>query len=103
MEYKFDWDPKKDKANLRKHGTTFRQGASVLLDPNQLSMFDEEHSDKEDRWITIGLDSKGVLRVVIHTFETIEEDLCSIRIISARNAEPEEQAQYLEMIDESKV
>jgi uncharacterized protein len=103
VEYKFDWDPRKDKVNRRKHEVSFRQVASIFLDPNQLSTFDEEHSEKEDRWITLGLDSTGVLRLVIHTFESVTDELCRIRIISARNAEPEEQAQYLEMQDESKI
>lgn len=103
MEYKFDWDPKKDKANRRKHKVSFRQAASIFLDPNQLSIFDEEHSDEEDRWITLGLDSTGILRLVIHTFESVMDELSQIRIISARNAEPEEQAQYLEMRNESKI
>jgi hypothetical protein len=103
VEYKFDWDPKKDKANRRKHKVSFRQAASIFLDPNQLSIFDEEHSDEEDRWITLGLDSTGILRLVIHTFESVMDELSQIRIISARNAEPEEQAQYLEMRNESKI
>ena len=103
MEYKFDWDPKKDKANRRKHLLAFRQAATIFFDPKQLSIFDEEHSEKEDRWITIGLDNLGKLQVVIHTCESVTEDLCRIRIISARSAEPEEQVQYLEVQDESKV
>ena len=96
MRYKFDWDPAKEAENIRKHKMTFRQAATVFRDPNQLSIYDEEHSEVEDRWITIGIDSTGVLRVVVHTFEQISEDLCEIRIISVRKATKREARQYKE-------
>ena len=97
MRYDFDWDPNKERTNLRKHGLSFRQAVSVFRDPNQLSMFDEGHSEKEERWITLGIDSTGVLRVVIHTFEQIDENLWRIRIISARKANLDETKKYNEM------
>jgi hypothetical protein len=96
LRYKFDWDPAKERKNIRKHRVSFRQAATVFRDPNQLSMYDEEHGEEEDRWITIGLDGAGVLRVVVHTFEQMEEDLCQIRIISARKAVSAEANQYRE-------
>ena len=96
MRYQFDWDPVKERANIRRHHIAFRQAATVFRDPNQVSISDEEHSEKEDRWITIGLDSAAVLRVVIHTFEQVEEDLCRIRMISARRATSAEEEQYRE-------
>ncbi|MEW5940657.1 MAG: BrnT family toxin [Chloroflexota bacterium] len=46
LRYEFDWDPEKERANIRKHGISFRQAASVFRDPDQLSMFDEGHSEK---------------------------------------------------------
>ena len=94
MRYNFDWDPAKEKKNVRKHKVTFRRAATIFRDPNQLSIYDEEHSEDEDRWITIGIDSGGVLRVVIHTFEQIDKDLYEIRIISARKATSTEARQY---------
>ncbi|MGB3760258.1 MAG: BrnT family toxin [Rivularia sp. (in: cyanobacteria)] len=94
MRYNFDWNPQKEKQNIRKHNLSFRQAASIFNDPNQLSIYDEEHSDNEDRWITIGLDSAGILRIVIHTFEQIDESSCEIRIISARKATSNEAKQY---------
>ena len=74
MRYNFNWNPDKERTNLRKHGITFRKAASIFRDPNQLSRYDDYHSGKEDRWITLGVDDTGILRVVIHTFEQIEED-----------------------------
>jgi hypothetical protein len=94
LRYEFDWDPIKEKANISKHKVSFRRAATVFRDPGQLSIYDEEHSEHEDRWVTIGLDSGGVLRVIVHTFKQIEADLCEIRIISARKATDRESRQY---------
>lgn len=95
LEYQFDWDPNKDQQNRRKHQLTFRQAATVFRDPHQLSIYDDEHSDDEDRWITIGLDSSGMLRVVIHTFEQQSPEHVAVRIISARAATDAEAQQYM--------
>lgn len=97
MRYEFDWDPNKERANIRKHGISFRQAASVFRDPNQLSIFDEGHSEKEDRWITLGIDNTGILRIVVHTFEQVNEELWRIRMISARKANLDETRKYNEM------
>jgi len=96
LRYEFDWDPVKERKNIRRHRISFRQAATIFRDPNQLSIYDEEHSADEDRSITMGLDSTGVLRVVTHTFEQVEEGLCKIRIISARKATSAEESQYQE-------
>ena len=98
MRYQFDWDLAKEAQNVRKHSLDFRRAATVFNDPNQLSMFDEEHSEHEDRWITLGLDNNGILRVVMHTFEQINENQINIRIISARKAINTEANQYSEGI-----
>jgi uncharacterized DUF497 family protein len=94
LRYNFDWNPAKERANIRKHGITFRKAASIFRDPNQLSLYDDAHSGKEDRWTTLGVDDTGILRVVVHTFEQIEEDAWQIRIISARKANRAEKNQY---------
>lgn len=86
MLYKFDWDLTKEQANIRKHAVTFRAAATVFRDPNQLSIYDEAHSEHEDRWVTMRIDKSGVLRVVVHTFKLVAEDVVEIRIISARKA-----------------
>ena len=97
MRYEFDWDPAKDRANVHKHGISFRQAAGIFRDPNQFSLYDEEHSEIEDRWVTLGIDASGVLRVVIHTFEQVEEEVWKVRIISARKADRDEEKQYKQM------
>lgn len=94
MQYNFEWDPAKAKENLRKHKVSFERAANVVLDPYALSIEDEEHSEEEDRWITLGMDKNGVLLVVIHTFREIDPDNYNIRIISARKATKREARQY---------
>lgn len=96
MHYRFDWDPAKEVQNVRKHKLSFRRAATVFRDPHQLSIFDEEHSESEDRWVTLGLDSAGVLCVVVHTFEQPGANSCDVRIISARKATRSEARQYRE-------
>ena len=99
MHFTFDWDPAKESINIRKHKVGFRQAATIFRDPNQLSLFDKEHSDYEDRWITLGMDESGMLRVVIHTFEQISEGMYNIRVISARRATSSEINQYREGVE----
>lgn len=96
MRYEFDWDPAKERINIRKHQMSFRQASAVFRDPYQLSIYDETHSEEktEDRWTTLGLDRAGWLCVVIHTFERLEKGLCRIRIISARKANRAEENRY---------
>lgn len=96
MDYNFDWNPAKEKQNVRKHRLNFRLASTVFRDPYQLTIYDEEHSQDEDRWITIGLDETGILRVVLHTFEEINKFSYLIRIISARKATFTETQAYQE-------
>ncbi len=96
MKYKFVWGPVKEHRNRQKHGVSFYEVAAVFRDPSQISIYDEEHSGQEDRWITLGVDKNGILRVVVHTFKRLDEDLYEIRIISARKATKREARQYRE-------
>jgi uncharacterized DUF497 family protein len=91
--YNFEWDIEKEKQNNRKHKISFVRATSIFRDPNQISIFDEGHSDNEERWITLGFDENGVLLVVIHTFKQTELNV-DIRIISARKANQTEIKQY---------
>ena len=93
MQYKFEWDPKKAKQNIKKHGTSFEVAAEVLLDPRALTIFDNTHSEDEERWITMGRCKNGQLIVLCHTFEETPGKAL-IRIISARKPEKSEAKQY---------
>ena len=96
MQYEFDWDPVKARQNLQKHGVSFGRAARVFLDPFAISIFDEKHSESEERWITIGAEANEVLLIVIHTFRSFNPETSLVRIISARKATKEEAQQYHE-------
>ena len=86
----FEWDPAKAAANFAKHGVRFADAVFVLEDDFALTMLDPFTED-EERWITLGMDPRGRLVVVIYTWR--EQ---TIRLISARRAGPGERRQYEE-------
>ena len=52
MHYNFEWDPGKAKQNPEKHKVRFERAAEIFLDPLAVSIYDEDHSTDEDRWVT---------------------------------------------------
>lgn len=94
--YAFEWDPVKAAENLAKHAVAFELAASVLRDPLGLTVYDSEHSEREERWATIGRAEDGKLLVVIHTFEDTSATSATVRIISAREAKKPERESYEE-------
>jgi hypothetical protein len=63
----FEWDPSKARTNLRKHGVSFHEAATVLRDPLGITIYDPDHSEGEDRYITIGTSGGGRFLMVAHT------------------------------------
>jgi len=96
FEYQFEWDPIKARQNLKEHRFSFERAATVFLDSHGLSISDSEHSQVEERWITMGLDRTGVVLVVCHTFRDETESSVLVRMISARKANRSEIRQYSE-------
>jgi uncharacterized DUF497 family protein len=94
FEYHFDWDPDKAERNTKDHGVTFDQAATVFLDSGVMSRFDEEHSDEEERWISLGLDQSARLLVVCHTYRALTKMSAKVRIFSARKATLREAKEY---------
>jgi hypothetical protein len=92
--YEFDWDAVKAEANVRKHGVTFEAAMTVFRDRLALTVYDEEHSNDEERWVTIGRTEGGQTVVVVHTFTPTTPGNALIRIISAREATNKERRQY---------
>lgn len=90
----FEWDAEKAKANLRKHGVSFEDAATVFLDPLALTFRDPYHSGGEEREITIG---HSTTRQVVWVAHCLREN--RVRIISARKATRRERKQYEEGID----
>jgi uncharacterized protein len=93
----FEWDPAKEKVNLRKHKVTFREAVAVFRDPFGITIFDPDHSDVEDRFITIGFSSAGRLLIVGHTDRGER-----IRMINARELTRAEREAYEEEIQRRK-
>ena len=88
---KFEWDPRKDSANQRKHGVSFEEAQSVFFDGNAIQFYDEHHSEQEDRFIMLGLSIRSRILVVYHCER---ESGNVIRIISARKATRSERKYY---------
>ena len=97
MLYTFEWDHTKADENLRRHRISFERATEVFRDSLAISIFDEEHSDEEERWVTIGKDSSGRTLVLVHTFSEVAAEECRVRIISARKGTPREARQHEEI------
>ena len=88
---RFDWDARKASENLHKHGLSFEEAQSVFADEHALLIDDPEHSDKEDRFVILGLSVALRTLVVCHCYRKGGD---VIRIISARKANKKERGLY---------
>ena len=87
----FEWDDNKEQINIKKHGMDFETASRVFDDEYRLEIYDDLHSDYEDRYITIGMiDEITCIAMVVYT----ERGTDVIRIISARKATPKERRKY---------
>ena len=91
MTLEFEWDIRKARANLRKHGVTFEEALTVFGDPLAAIFPDEAHSIGEERELIIGHSDRGRLLLVSFT-----ERGTTIRIIGARLATRRERRDYEE-------
>jgi uncharacterized DUF497 family protein len=92
-EIRFEWDPRKAAENLRKHGVAFTEAETVFEDDEALLLPDPHHSHSEERFLLLGASAARHILVVVHC-ERFHGSL--VRIISARNADRDERAQYVE-------
>ena len=90
IDDEFEWDDAKAAQNFRDHGVTFEIARTVFRDPIALDWLDDREDHGEPRYSTIGMGEGRLLYVAY----TVRGD--SIRIISARGAEPYEQRRYHE-------
>jgi uncharacterized DUF497 family protein len=86
---KFEWDDAKNVVNQKKHGVSFEEAESLFGLDDYLEIFDEEHSESEERFIAVGLIRKGLIVVV---WALAEDE--TARIISARLATRKEEGLY---------
>ncbi len=87
----FEWDRRKEKANLRKHGVGFAEASIVFGDPLSITIPDLYHAAVEERFIIIGMSNRRRLLIVVHTVRGQQ-----IRLISARAATKRERQTYEE-------
>ena len=91
MPLNFQWDENKARTNLEKHGVSFAEAATVFGDALSLTIPDPTHSQREERFIILGMSHQRKLLVVVHT-----ERGDSIRLISARPASRRERKSHEE-------
>ena len=82
----------KERLNIAKHGVDFEEAKSVFADEFALVLFDEDHSNDEERFLILGMSQKERILLVVHCYR--END--TIRIISSRKATKNETKQYKE-------
>lgn len=86
------WNDKKAQVNLKKHGVSFEEAATVLFADNTIELEDVRHN--EQRFIVIGFSTHPRLLTVVYAYKHEDE----IRIISARKATKNEAKKYEERI-----
>jgi uncharacterized DUF497 family protein len=85
----FEWDDEKAKSNFKKHGVSFEEGATIFNDPKLATISDPDHSEGEERFVSIGVSVVRRLLTVIHAYRAER-----IRLISARKATKAEKKNY---------
>ena len=96
---RFEWDEAKNRSNLQKHGVSFEDIRELFYDSTErLELLDVDHSEIEERFITIGPLKRGVVGLVVVIWTQRDDDVT--RIISARWATKREQARYQSYMDQ---
>ena len=92
-ELEFEWDKRKEAANVKKYGVSFEEARTAFYDESAIQFYDSDHSEQEDRFILLGLSLKPQVLVVCHCSRESET---VVRIISARKADKDEEQAYWE-------
>ena len=92
---RFEYDPEKNRKNIEKHGISFQSAARVFFDYDRIELYDEGHSETEDRYDTIGDTSAGNLTTIGTLQDTPRIDnilfvVYTERIVSDKPGKPEE-------------
>ena len=91
----FEYNPEKNRKNIEKHGISFKSAARVFFDYDRIELYDEGHSETEDRYDTIGDTSAGNLTTIGTLQDTPRIDnilfvVYTERIVSDNPGKPEE-------------
>ena len=92
-DIKFAWDESKNRLNRRKHGVSFEEAKTVFYDESAIEFPDPDHSEREDRFLMLGVSCRLRVLIVCHCFR---EGASTIRMISARKATKKEIERYEE-------
>jgi uncharacterized protein len=96
MKTVFEWDEIKAHINLEKHRISFDEASTIFADPLLITFVDDFHSDKEERFISIGRSEKDRVLLAVHTELEKKNETIVIRIISCRKATQTERKRYEE-------
>jgi len=80
----FEWDERKARANVNKHGVSFHDAATVFGDPLAITFPSPDHSEAEERSVTFGLSQSQQLLVVAHTIRGAKTRIISARMMTRR-------------------
>jgi len=94
MEFIFEWDARKARANLERHKVSFEEAQTIFTDPLLVTFPDELHSEEEERLISIGMSTRERVLLVVHTEREEIGERIVIRIISCRKATTSERVIY---------
>lgn len=86
---KFEWDENKAATNFRKHRVRMSEATPVFDDSHAITIIDDESDPGEQRFVTLGMGGSGRVLAVVYTWRGD-----TIRIISARQANPRERDNY---------
>jgi uncharacterized DUF497 family protein len=84
----FEWDDKKNRNNIEKHGISFMEACEVFQ-YSHLTVRDDRFEYGEIREVSTGKIAEDIIIVVVHTIRGKK-----IRIISARKANTREKERY---------
>jgi len=87
----FEWDPKKNEINIQKHFVSFEEAETVFEDEFAITLYDDAHSENEERFKVIGVSKRERELMVCHCLRNGDK---IIRIITARRANKEESDLY---------
>ncbi len=91
ISFLFEWDSEKNTANQKKHGVSFDEAKTIFFDEDAVEYIDLDHSEKEDRFILLGMGARMRVLVVCYCYRGQDT---KIRIISARKASEKEEKHY---------
>jgi uncharacterized protein len=94
--FAFTWNAAKAETNLRKHGVSFEEACTAVL--NDVQVMEDASEEGEQRWAVIAYALAERFALPLYVVIT-EQGGEAWRIISARTVTPEERRRYEEEVD----